>query len=86
MATASDVVQIVVNDDAQVLDVLLASDGVLAGAAEGLIGLGHSTSRPRHLRLAIRAASRSGVTVLDAPVSGASGCASIPEMRGDGRR
>jgi 3-hydroxyisobutyrate dehydrogenase len=70
LGAASDVVGICVVADADVEDVLLRPDGVLAGMSEGGVVAIHSTIHPDTcLRLADRAADR-GVAVVDAPVSG----------------
>jgi 3-hydroxyisobutyrate dehydrogenase len=75
LGAASDVVGICVMADADVEDVLLRPDGVLAGLAEGGIVAVHSTIHPDTCRrLATRAAER-GVAFLDAPVSGGGGAA-----------
>jgi 3-hydroxyisobutyrate dehydrogenase len=70
LGAASDLVGICVVDDADVEDVLLRPDGVLAGMSEGGVVAIHSTIHPDTcLRLADQAANR-GVAVVDAPVSG----------------
>jgi 3-hydroxyisobutyrate dehydrogenase len=70
VGTASDVVGICVVNDGDVENVLLGSDGVLAGMAAGGVIAIHSTIRPDTcLRLADSAAAR-GVAIVDAPVSG----------------
>lgn len=75
LGAASDVVGICVVADADVEDVLLRSDGVLAGMSPGGIVAIHSTIHPDTCRrLADQAAARS-VAVVDAPVSGGGGAA-----------
>jgi 3-hydroxyisobutyrate dehydrogenase-like beta-hydroxyacid dehydrogenase len=70
LGAASDVVGICVVADADVEEVLLGPDGVLAGMAPGGIVAVHSTVHPETcVRLAQRA-SDAGVSVVDAPVSG----------------
>jgi 3-hydroxyisobutyrate dehydrogenase-like beta-hydroxyacid dehydrogenase len=70
LGTASDVVAICVVADADVEDVLLGPDGVLAGMSPGGIVAIHSTIHPGTCRrLADRAAER-GIAMVDAPVSG----------------
>ncbi len=76
LGAASDVVGICVVADADVEDVLLRSDGVLAGMVPGGIVAIHSTVHPDTCRqLGVDAAGR-GVAIVDAPVSGGGGAAS----------
>jgi 3-hydroxyisobutyrate dehydrogenase len=76
LGAASDIVGICVVADADVEDVLLRSDGVLAGTSPGSIVAIHSTVHPDTCRrLADQAAARR-VAVVDAPVSGGGGAAS----------
>ncbi len=70
VAAASDVVFTMVGYPADVREVVLGSDGVLASAAAGSVLVDMSTSEPALAReIAIAAAAR-GVASLDAPVSG----------------
>ena len=70
LGAASDVVGVCVVADADVEDVLLRPEGVVAGMAPGGIVAIHSTVHPDTCRrLAERAAERD-VAVVDAPVSG----------------
>ncbi|MFD0689639.1 NAD(P)-dependent oxidoreductase [Actinomadura fibrosa] len=70
LGAASDVVGVCVVADADVEDVLLRPDGVLAGMSPGGVVAIHSTVHPDTCRrLADRAAER-GVALVDAPVSG----------------
>ena len=70
VGAASDVVGICVVADQDVEDVLLGSQGVLAGMAAGGIVVIHSTIHPDTCsRLATRA-TESGIHMVDAPVSG----------------
>ena len=70
LGARSDVVGVCVVADADVEDVVLRPDGVLAGMAPGGVVAVHSTVHPDTCRrLAARAAER-GVAVVDAPVSG----------------
>ncbi len=70
LGARSDVVGICVFSDEDVEDVVLRSDGVLAGMSAGGVVAIHSTVHPRTChRVAERAAER-GVSVVDAPVSG----------------
>jgi 3-hydroxyisobutyrate dehydrogenase len=70
LGAASDVVGICVVADADVEEVLLRSDGVLAGMAPGGIIAIHSTVHPATCAGLSRRASESGVSIVDAPVSG----------------
>jgi 3-hydroxyisobutyrate dehydrogenase-like beta-hydroxyacid dehydrogenase len=70
LGAASDVVGICVVADADVEDVMLRPDGVLAGMSPGGVVAIHSTIHPETCRrLAERSAER-GVALVDAPVSG----------------
>ena len=80
LGAASDVVGICVVADADVEDVLLRADGVLAGMQPGGVVAIHSTVHPDTcLRLAERAATR-GVAVVDAPVSGGGHVAAMGKL------
>ncbi|MFA5885257.1 MAG: NAD(P)-dependent oxidoreductase [Acidimicrobiia bacterium] len=70
LAAASDVVGICVVADADVEDVLLRPDGVLAGAAPGCVVALHATIHPDTCRRMAAAAAARGVALVDAPVSG----------------
>jgi 3-hydroxyisobutyrate dehydrogenase-like beta-hydroxyacid dehydrogenase len=67
---ASDIVGICVFSDADVEDVLLRPDGVLAGMSPGGVVAIHSTVHPDTSARMAREASTRGVSVIDAPVSG----------------
>ena len=70
VAQASDVIFTMVGYPADVREVILAEEGVLAGAAAGSVIVDMSTSEPSlALEIAAAAAER-GVASLDAPVSG----------------
>ena len=80
VARESDLLAVVVNDDAQVLDSVLGPQGVLDGARPGLVVLIHSTvSVETVLRVAAEAEPR-GVVVLDAGLSGANGEKSVGQL------
>lgn len=79
-AQGADVIEVVVNTNEQLLDACLASEGVLAGAQRGSIVLIHSTVSHDTLHQLGKAAEDCGVHVLDAPVSGARGQDSIPNL------
>lgn len=70
VGAASDIVGICVTADADVQDVLVRPDGVLAGLAPGGIVAIHSTIHPDTCRRLADTAAAYGVTVIDAPVSG----------------
>jgi 3-hydroxyisobutyrate dehydrogenase len=75
LGAASDIVGICVVADSDVEQVLLRSEGVLAGMAPGGIVAIHSTIHPDTChRLAEQAAERQ-IAVVDAPVSGGGGAA-----------
>lgn len=69
----SDIIQIVVVNDAQLEDVVYgggSDKGVLAGAKPGSIIVIHSTVQPETCKKMAARANESGVHVIDAPVSG----------------
>jgi 3-hydroxyisobutyrate dehydrogenase-like beta-hydroxyacid dehydrogenase len=70
LAAGVDVVFSSVTDDAALEQVMLRSDGALAGARPGTIVIDMSTVSPRMSRRLHEAARAKGVAVLDAPVSG----------------
>ncbi len=69
-AAAGDLVLMCVGDDASVLSVLSAPDGVLDGAAPGSVVVDHTTVSADTARRAGAACAAAGVGFLDAPVSG----------------
>jgi 3-hydroxyisobutyrate dehydrogenase-like beta-hydroxyacid dehydrogenase len=75
LGAASDIVGICVVADADVEDVLLRPDGVLAGMSPGGIVAIHSTIHPDTCRRLAERAREVGVAVVDAPVSGGGGAA-----------
>jgi 3-hydroxyisobutyrate dehydrogenase-like beta-hydroxyacid dehydrogenase len=70
LGAASDVVGICVVADADVEDVILRPDGVLAGMEPGGVIAIHATIHPDTCRRLADDAAASGVAVVDAPVSG----------------
>jgi 3-hydroxyisobutyrate dehydrogenase-like beta-hydroxyacid dehydrogenase len=70
LGACCDVVGICVVSDADVEDVLLRPDGVLAGMAAGGIVAVHSTVHPDTCKRLAQAAANRGVGFVDAPVSG----------------
>lgn len=70
LGAASDIVGICVVGDADVEDVLLRSDGVLAGMSAGGTVVIHSTIHPDTCRTVAAIAGERGIAVIDAPVSG----------------
>jgi 3-hydroxyisobutyrate dehydrogenase-like beta-hydroxyacid dehydrogenase len=75
LGAASDVVGICVVADADVEDVILRSDGVLAGMSPGGVIAIHSTVHPRTCQHIAEQATRKGISIIDAPVSGGGGAA-----------
>jgi 3-hydroxyisobutyrate dehydrogenase len=70
VAAASDVVGVCVQTDAQVRSVVEAEDGLLAGAAPGMVIAIHSTVLPSVVEALGAAAARRGVALIDACVTG----------------
>jgi 3-hydroxyisobutyrate dehydrogenase-like beta-hydroxyacid dehydrogenase len=70
VGACSDVVEVIVVDDAQVEDVVLGDEGIIAGAPSGSIVAIHSTIRPATIRKVASACASRGIAVIDAPVSG----------------
>jgi 3-hydroxyisobutyrate dehydrogenase-like beta-hydroxyacid dehydrogenase len=70
VAAASDVVGLCVRDDADVRTVMLADDGVLAGAKSGAVVAVHSTVQPATVIEVAAIAAERGVAVIDACVTG----------------
>jgi 3-hydroxyisobutyrate dehydrogenase-like beta-hydroxyacid dehydrogenase len=69
-ARGAELVLMCVGDDASVLAVLTGPDGVLAGAAPGMVVVDHTTVSADTARRAGDACAAAGVSFLDAPVSG----------------
>jgi 3-hydroxyisobutyrate dehydrogenase len=70
VALASDVIFTIVGYPADVRQVILGPDGVLAGCTPGKIIVDMTTSEPSLAAEIAETAARSGVVSLDAPVSG----------------
>lgn len=70
LAEHSQVISLMVRDDAQVVEVLTGGDGILAGAREGTIVAIHSTVEAGTPERMAATAEEHGVIVIDAPVSG----------------
>jgi 2-hydroxy-3-oxopropionate reductase len=70
VAQLSDVIEVVVVDDAQVEAVVLGENGISAGAEPGTTVAIHSTVRPATVRKIASECQGRGISVLDAPVSG----------------
>ncbi len=70
VARASDVVITMVVDGAQVDEVLLGEDGVVAGAREGMLCVDMSTIAPGDARRIGAALAERGIGFVDAPVTG----------------
>jgi 3-hydroxyisobutyrate dehydrogenase len=67
-------------NDADVEDVLLRSDGVLAGLPPGGVVAIHSTIHPATCRRLAQVCAEEGVALVDAPVSGGGGAASAGSL------
>jgi 3-hydroxyisobutyrate dehydrogenase len=80
LGKASDVVGVCVFDAAGVEEVLFGPDGVVEGLAPGGVVTIHSTVSPAEIRAVAERASRSGISVLDAPVSGGGRAAAAGEL------
>lgn len=76
----ADFVATCVLDDAQTEEVVLGENGVLQGASRGLCLIIHSTILPSTVSRISAAASRVGVDVVEAPVSGGARGASERNM------
>ena len=70
VAEHADVISVMVRDDAQVREVLVADDGILGSARPGCVVAVHSTIGPDTAAELAELAAQHGVRVLDAPVSG----------------
>ena len=70
LAAASDIVAVCVVADADVDDVVLRDDGVLAGMAPGGMIVIHSTVHPNTCRAIAERAAERAIALVDAPVSG----------------
>jgi 3-hydroxyisobutyrate dehydrogenase len=70
VASLAEIVEVAVVDDAQVEDVILGIDGVLAGIRAGSIIAVHSTISPKTILKIAELAQQKGVQILDAQVSG----------------
>ncbi|MGW0949015.1 NAD(P)-dependent oxidoreductase [Streptomyces sp. NPDC002623] len=75
LGAASDLVCLCVVADADVEDVMLRPDGVLAGMAPGGGVVIHSTIHPDTCRHVADKAAKRAIAVVDAPVSGGGGAA-----------
>lgn len=80
LAGSCELIAICVLDDAQVLDVLSGSGGLLSAARAGSVVVVHSTVSLETLRRAEEAARAAGVALLEAPVSGRYGFHSVGEL------
>ncbi len=70
VAEASELVITNLPDSSDVEQVVLGDEGVLAGAADGMIFADNSTIKPETARGVSQALAEKGVSALDAPVSG----------------
>ncbi len=70
VAEAADVIVTIVTADAEVEQVVLAKDGIIAGADTGKLLIDMSTVSPATVRRIGELLSEAGMSMLDAPVSG----------------
>jgi 3-hydroxyisobutyrate dehydrogenase len=70
VAEVCDVIVTIVTADAQVREVILSDDGILAGASAGKLIVDMSTISPMTIREVAEQAQKKEVRVMDAPVSG----------------
>lgn len=80
LGAASDIVGICVVADADVEDVLLREDGVVAGMAPGGTVVVHSTVHPDTCRRLAGTLNERGIELLDAPVSGGGHAAAARQL------
>lgn len=80
VGASSDVVGICVVADADVEDVLLRPDGVLAGMRPGGVIAIHSTIHPDTCRRLASDAAARGISIVDAPVSGGGQAAAAQKL------
>ncbi|MGA9859896.1 MAG: 2-hydroxy-3-oxopropionate reductase [Solirubrobacteraceae bacterium] len=80
LAAGSDVVITMLPDSPDVEDVVLGSDGVLEGIAEGALYIDMSTIAPSVSRRLADVLSQRGVDAIDAPVSGGEPAARAGEL------
>ena len=79
-AEQTDIIEVVVNTNEQLLECCLGQTGILAGARASSIVLIHSTVARENLERLGKAAAERSVFLLDAMVSGARGHLSIPNL------
>ena len=70
VASHAEIIEVAVVDDAQVEDVVLDTDGVLASARADSVVAIHSTVNPNTIMKLARVAEERGVHILDAQISG----------------
>lgn len=80
LAARADLIGICVRDDADVRDVVLGDDGILAGAAPGTLLAVHSTIVPRTAIELAAACRPHGVELIDAGVTGGRSAATNGEL------
>ncbi len=79
-ASTANVIDVVVNTDAQALEAATGVDGIFSGARPGTVVLVHSTIGHDTLRELARAGDVVGVHVLDASISGSRGEHSVGDL------
>ncbi len=70
MGRRCDIIGICVRDDADVKEVILGEDGLLAEAGPGTIIAIHSTIKPKTVKMLAKIAAEKGVHIIDVPVTG----------------
>ena len=80
LGAQSDLVSIVVFDDAAVEEVMFGAHGLIEGLASGSVVLVHSTVPPAFITDVAARANAHGIKVIDAPVSGGPNGAELGEL------
>lgn len=73
VASKSEVVFTMVGDSPDVEHIVMADDGIMAGASAGLVHIDTTTMSPGVTRQLAEAYAAKGIEILDAPVSGGEG-------------
>lgn len=76
----AEIIEVCVLNDAQTEEVILAENGVLAGAKPGSLIVIHGTVSPNLIASLAEAAAARGIELIDAPVSGSEGGAKSKTM------
>lgn len=86
VAAAADVVELWLSSDAQVEDVVLGRDGVLAGAKPGTVVAIHTSIQPKTAVRLYGAGKERGIGIVDAPVNWSRATLSLGLAAGADRR